>query len=275
MNDNLGIEEIHQALLNKLLNYIKAEYLGKNINLLEACEKKLTKKGVLYQDFMVEANCGYEQAKDAIYDIFNDKKLKHILESLVDANIGFFKYPYLHQIESLKAYFACKDLLISTGTGSGKTECFLWPIVLKMILEAINNSKSWNTRGTRVVILYPMNALVSDQEARLRKMIGCEEFKNVFSDLTDSSRRPQFGMYTGRTKYSGSHTKDKDKKLANILESAYINTNGSFKKEVIINELKERGKYPAKKSLSNFIENLRNGNHYTDPDDAEQPGGWH
>ncbi len=40
---------------------------------------------------------------------------------------GFFS-PYVHQAEALESWFEEIDLVVSTGTGSGKTECFLWPI---------------------------------------------------------------------------------------------------------------------------------------------------
>jgi ATP-dependent helicase YprA (DUF1998 family) len=60
-----------------------------------------------------------------------------------------------------------------TGTGSGKTECFLLPILGKLATEAHNTGdKFGNTPAVRAMVLYPMNALVNDQLGRLRLLFG-------------------------------------------------------------------------------------------------------
>jgi DEAD/DEAH box helicase domain-containing protein len=54
-----------------------------------------------------------------------------------------------------------KPTLVTTGTGSGKTECFMFPI-LDHCLRAIRQGQN----GIKAVLLYPMNALAADQEKR-------------------------------------------------------------------------------------------------------------
>src|SRR5699024_12388910 len=102
------------------------------------------------------------------------------------------------------------DIFVSTGTGSGKTECFLWPLLVKIAKESKEEGKSWSKRGVRAIIMYPMNALVSDQIARLRKIIGKDEFIEVFSKLNSNELRPQFGIYTKSTSYQGDKYQKKD-----------------------------------------------------------------
>lgn len=269
MSEIYSIQSIHDQLKKKLVDYIETEYLGKNNALRNALHNELISNGVLYKDLMVEANSGYEISDKKIYDTNLPEPIKDILKKLVSANIGFFEYPYKHQIMALENFYKGKDLLVSTGTGSGKTECFLWPMVSSIVNES--KKESWNNRGVRAVILYPMNALVSDQESRLRRMIGDydDKFYKAFEEISGGKRRPQFGMYTGRTKYSGAKAKAEDNALANTLESAYINLDGSEENEKIIAKLKALGKYPAKHSLERFISELRRGNHYTDSLDAE------
>lgn len=46
-----------------------------------------------------------------------------------------------------------KELFVATGTGSGKTECFMWPMVTKLIAEANQNQSSWKQRGVRAMML--------------------------------------------------------------------------------------------------------------------------
>ena len=77
--------------------------------------------------------------------------------------------PYDHQYKSFKRLNTTnnnipKATLITTGTSSGKTECFLYPI-----LDFCH--KNNHRPGIKVVILYPMNALATDQAKRLAEAI--------------------------------------------------------------------------------------------------------
>jgi DEAD/DEAH box helicase domain-containing protein len=75
--------------------------------------------------------------------------------------------PYKHQekaFDRLKAPDS-QSTLVATGTGSGKTECFLYPI-LDYCLQ--NPEK----RGIKAILIYPMNALATDQARRLAQLIN-------------------------------------------------------------------------------------------------------
>lgn len=100
---------------------------------------------------------------------------------------------YSHQAQSLIASLSTRgkrNIVVTSGTGSGKTECFLLPIFARLLSEAnewseypqINrwwdtNDKKWQPArlneqrqaAVRSMILYPTNALVEDQITRLRK----------------------------------------------------------------------------------------------------------
>lgn len=58
-----------------------------------------------------------------------------------------------------------RSTLVATGTGSGKTECFLYPI-----LEYCYRHRGEN--GIKALIIYPMNALAADQAKRLAELVG-------------------------------------------------------------------------------------------------------
>ena len=85
-----------------------------------------------------------------------------------------FDPPYPHQADALEiiADPAGRCVLATTGTGSGKTEAFLLPILLKLATEAATNPQQFAERAVRSIVLYPMNALVNDQLGRLRTLFG-------------------------------------------------------------------------------------------------------
>lgn len=67
---------------------------------------------------------------------------------------------YAHQVQAIESILNTCTTIISTGTGSGKTEAFLIPILDYCL-------KHQGTPGLKAVILYPINALASDQLRRI------------------------------------------------------------------------------------------------------------
>lgn len=76
--------------------------------------------------------------------------------------------PYLHQQKAFERMRgdACKSTIVATGTGSGKTECFLLPI-----LEHCLKKRREHENGIKAIIIYPMNALAQDQARRIAETI--------------------------------------------------------------------------------------------------------
>ena len=76
--------------------------------------------------------------------------------------------PHAHQAKAFTRLSgeAAQSTLVATGTGSGKTECFLFPI-----LEHCRQARADGRSGIKAIILYPMNALASDQANRVAKEI--------------------------------------------------------------------------------------------------------
>ncbi len=76
--------------------------------------------------------------------------------------------PYKHQLETWKILQepATRSAIVSTGTASGKTECFLVPIIDALVRE-FEASKRKPLVGTRALFLYPLNALINSQRERL------------------------------------------------------------------------------------------------------------
>ena len=84
---------------------------------------------------------------------------------------------YAHQTSAIRRVAQRENVVVATGTGSGKTECFLLPV--------LDDALRHPGHGVRTLLIYPMNALANDQLLRLRQIVG------------DSGIR--FGRYTGET----------------------------------------------------------------------------
>ncbi len=77
---------------------------------------------------------------------------------------------YLHQEEALrKTIVEGKNIVVATGTGSGKTEIFILTILNELFRQ--KEAGTLNP-GVRALLLYPMNALVNDQLKRMRSLLA-------------------------------------------------------------------------------------------------------
>ena len=100
-----------------------------------------------------------------------------------DDYLDFDRPCYAHQIKAFERIKDGRNMVVTTGTGSGKTECFMFPIINELIKEYNSGIRE---SGVRAIFLFPLNALVYDQIDRLRGLLqNCEEIR--------------FGFYTGRT----------------------------------------------------------------------------
>lgn len=98
-------------------------------------------------------------------------------------DINFVRPLYSHQEEAIRIIGKGHSAIITTGTGSGKTESFLYPILNDLLFDVEKDNKEI---GVRAIFLYPMNALVNDQIDRIRKILmNCPEIT--------------FGFFTGDT----------------------------------------------------------------------------
>lgn len=94
--------------------------------------------------------------------------------------------PYLHQVRSWKATLnKGKSILVTTGTGSGKTECFMLPVLQDIF------TSSPHTTGVNAIFLYPLNALIGSQKKRMHAWCKALNSINyaVYNSKTDENCR--------------------------------------------------------------------------------------
>ena len=97
---------------------------------------------------------------------------------------------YSHQESAVRAAMQDSNVVVATGTASGKTECFLYPILFDLYRQHLDGRL--REPGVRAMVLYPMNALANDQRERLGRI--CEQLEKEGSGFA-----PTFGQYIGQT----------------------------------------------------------------------------
>ena len=117
-------------------------------------------------------------------DLISDGVLSPGFAKLGESGFPLDRALYAHQEEAIRAITSGRNAVVATGTGSGKTESFLLPIVDSLLRESAADTLG---PGVRALLLYPMNALANDQLKRLRQLLS------GVPEIT-------FGRYTGHTK---------------------------------------------------------------------------
>lgn len=176
-----NIIEASKNIANKYRRYLKTMFDIKDADYKKIFEMRLEESKSI--------------EKGPYLDVTNSFAKGRSLSQLIDEGLvskdfekikRLYNIPNLHyhQEESLLKGIHGENLIVSTGTGSGKTECFLLPVINDLLREKENGTLD---DGVRALIIYPMNALANDQIDRLRKTFV------EYPDIT-------FGCYTGQTK---------------------------------------------------------------------------
>jgi ATP-dependent helicase YprA (DUF1998 family) len=236
-----------------LRTYITSTYHISNPALVELRDELLAREGAIAQTPYIESTARYPASRPyATLSIPSD--VRDLLRCLGEHGI-IFDPPYDHQASALEFALATqfRDLVVTTGTGSGKTETFLLPILGRLAAEAATKP-SFSTRGVRALLLYPMNALVNDQLGRLRVLFGANVVARWFTDC--GGRPMKFARYTGRTLYPGRRKEDTAKHWSRLKGPLEFFTKledraaSDAAARALIADLRKRGKWPAKPSSS-------------------------
>lgn len=253
--------ELFNELRKTYLRYLDSPFDIRYQSLVDERRAMLDRDGRLYRDPLLEPSPPYVSSNQtfstAAASILNGLWQNGEISDLADfVGQGLFQSTldlHLHQFQSLEAVIRDQaDIVVTSGTGSGKTECFLLPLAAALIKEsafwqpcpppAITHDW-WNHRAPsgvrrkyhqrvsqrghegasrpaamRALIMYPLNALAEDQLARLRDGLDSPGAR-AWLDSNRGGHRFYFGRYTGRTPVSGGRTSAKEADLRRELNS--------------------------------------------------------
>ena len=220
------ITETIAELQRALSDYIEATYHISDEGMVRQRQRLLNAEGVIYRKPFIESTPRYQTGDEFALIKGLPAQVGEFLTSLSRSDENkkglLFNPPYTHQGKAiLDTLVKDKSLIVMTGTGSGKTESFLLPILGKLAIEASTKPNQFKEDAAiRALVLYPMNALVNDQLGRLRLLFGDDRVASQF--VSWSGRPLRFGRYTSRTLYPGVRNDDKDKRRLTPIRKYYV-----------------------------------------------------
>ncbi len=175
MNPFATIDELRARTTEAIIGQSGLKHAGLNAEMRRRFASPDWRDGGVMQEPVLEAALPYVTAEETLDDLAGE-----LLEpSLVDALDGsdtpdrpyrFLRTqkPYAHQLDAWRRLAdpqTARSVLVTSGTGSGKTECFLVPILNDLARQAAASPQ--RLQGVQAIMLYPLNALIASQEERL------------------------------------------------------------------------------------------------------------
>ena len=183
MTDNNGPIELTKKIENTYKNYLVSTFHTDNDVLNEEIESEIRNNYQFVKGPFIEQANIYRKGK-TIRDLVSSGVLSEKFLELGSEKLPSDRPLYSHQVRSIdNICVKDRNTVVSTGTGSGKTESFLIPI----LNHIMNEGEGVSLPGVRAMIIYPMNALVNDQMRRLSEILS--EYPDI-----------RFGFFTGETK---------------------------------------------------------------------------
>lgn len=174
---------------DEFVNYIQTSFSFADSKLREQFNKELNH--IISNGPFLELNDVFESGKSinqlidegVLSSLFRRLEEKKVISTKIKKELPLDRPLYLHQEKAIRSLVGGNNAIVSTGTGSGKTNCFLIPVINDLLREQENGTL---TDGVRALFIYPMNALANDQIKNIRKILM------EYPDIT-------FGVYNGAT----------------------------------------------------------------------------
>ena len=130
--------------------------------------------GSLLSDPVFEPTFGWTESDITLESLSGSSLNKRLVNSLSsppdklkdEYTFPLSRHPFTHQLSSWEILSKTepKSLVVTSGTGSGKTECFMIPILNRL---ANQSDSEGALTGVRALFIYPLNALIASQQNRL------------------------------------------------------------------------------------------------------------
>ncbi|MFB9166537.1 DEAD/DEAH box helicase [Arthrobacter psychrochitiniphilus] len=224
----IDIVETFDHLRESYFRYYDTPFGLADEKLMAERRRILDKDNGVYREPFIELRPEYKVSTQTFeQSVEQARASKDLVEFARTGLIPVGRDLYTHQESALTSVVRDKrNVVVTAGTGAGKTEAFLLPLLSNLLTESTSwtgqganfapwwkrdnrpfapqrGTESGRTKAVRAIILYPMNALVDDQLIRLRKALDNDEAR-AWLDKHRRGHRFYFGRYTGATPVTGS-----------------------------------------------------------------------
>lgn len=176
--------EVSTRIATAYSNYLRSSFSTQRQEWREDFADALTSGMDLVKGPFLQATPPFESAT-TLNDLITEGVLSSGFHRMPSGVFPLARPLYRHQETSIRKALEGRNLLIATGTGSGKTECVLFPAMELLLREGA--AGTLESPGVRALLLYPMNALANDQLRRFRSILA------HFPEIT-------FGRFVGDTR---------------------------------------------------------------------------
>lgn len=153
--------ELSDRVKQQYIDYLKTTFYLRDPQLRESLAKELTRWDLVKGPYL-QATSTFRTGRK-LGEIYRSIT-GNVLDEKVEAALTAGRPLYAHQDKAVSKVLSGRNIVVSTGTGSGKTESFLLPILLNLFSQ---HGQKQLGPGVRALVLYPMNALANDQRDRL------------------------------------------------------------------------------------------------------------
>lgn len=185
------VHDLSRRLARATTSMLRLRDAALREHLRKRIEQPFGQRDALVGDVVVEPTFGWAEADTTMQELAGDLMHPDVVAAMDATSCGDHRFaadwrPYRHQVEAWKLLTAAerRSVVVKSGTGSGKTECFLVPILDDLAREA---KEAGALSGVRALFLYPLNALINSQRERLRAWTGAFRGK------------VRFALYNGNT----------------------------------------------------------------------------
>ena len=170
-------------------DYLTTEFRARDPQLRKALEDALDQEKFLAQEPYFSAHRPFPQ-----HEKWAELPLDARLAAAI-AGRARSEYAFLHQSQAIRHLLgeSATPMVVTTGTGSGKTETFLAPVLQAAIDDTVKNHKK---AGMVAIIIYPMNALANDQLERIQGYLKSSDWEGsvnvrMYNRTTDETEREE------------------------------------------------------------------------------------